>query len=84
MRPYRAPGSQPLEPDKTPVVLTYGPFTLKKDELGKWSLEAPASFESGDLSKLSLLVGWAQQTSIHAEAYGALVLGGGEAGPFPR
>jgi hypothetical protein len=65
--PYRQPGSDPPLPDKTPVVLTYGPFTLKKDELGKWILDVPPSFENKDLKNLDALVNWAAQTVSNHE-----------------
>lgn len=52
----------PKVDDKTPVVLTYGPFTLRKTELGTWTLEAPASFTTDDIDKLGALAQWAKQT----------------------
>jgi hypothetical protein len=48
-------------------VLTYGPFTLRKNELGRWTLDVPESFGSEDISRLGRLVGWAQETAMTHE-----------------
>lgn len=66
----------PKQDDKTPVVLTYGPFTLRKTELGTWTLEAPASFATSDIDKLGALAQWAKQTTYDMEQFGVVLAGG--------
>lgn len=75
--PYRAPGADPAPPDTTPVALTYGPFTLRKTDLGAWTLDVPTSFTRDDLSKLQSLAAWASQTEAYRLVESDHVLSGG-------